>query len=482
MIERLVFENFLGGMCVSQYLAAKNQYYDGVNMDIITEPGRSAPGYAQTDKTGSELTTSPTKIVAPGISGEEEFVYGYSTTQMFRYDVFNDAMTDNASWVQTITNGDVGGFGVYKGKCYYANGNTQIGSFTPGATPTFTANTITGLTARTYSPMHVFGNILWIGNLNQVASYDGTTVNVNALDLETGYEIDHIDHFGKFLVISAARTTGLSANAAGVMQDAKLFFWDTTSDSWQEEIIVWGEQRIRGMKVVNNTLYVIGANGLYVLDGAILKKIVPFTGTNYSGNSYIGLSSSAVVESLEAWRDFLIWPGLSGTIMFYGTPDSKIPPFISAPVKLSTGNSVYVFGGLDQKLLVSGSSTIRFAKFASGGSGSYNLITSRVDFGGRVKIKGVRPKHKVFASGESIDISVNYDTGNGENAIATSYNFATYGAVRESFVPITQEPAVNNCYFKFAAGGGAKIDPGIEIFFERVETDGQSYSPIKESQ
>lgn len=474
MIFTKILTNFLGGLSPSLFVGAENEYQLGSGIDVFREPGVLQAGYAQTDLTISELTTAITKFIAPGVSGDTEFVYGYSATQMARYDSFNNVLTNNATWVREHTGGDEGGFGLYRGLLYYANGNTQIGSFTPGATPTFTDNTITGLTAATFRPMHEFDDVLWIGNLNQIAKRSGTTNTLGALTLETGYEIDHIIDWKGFLAFTASKMRGNPTE--NITTFTKLFLWDTQISKWFEFLIP-GETRIRGLKPWRGGLAVLGSNSLQFFNGESFRVLVPFSQSNFTGNTSISFSSFTTVEGLDIWRDYLVWPG-TNDIVFYGSRDPRIPDAVMTPLRFGTGSPVGIFGGKENQLLVSGSSTVRLAVYEGGRTTSVTFDTNIIRFEKKVKIKGVRVFFKALTSGDSVAMTYRYRAGTGEASISLgSITFASLGAVSETYLTPSVEPPVSHIYLRFSFDGGAiQFLPNIEIFYEPMELTG----PMKE--
>ena len=326
------------------------------------------------------------------------------------------------------------------------------------------------MSARTYSPFHSFNNSLYIGNLNTLYVYDGTTTNASAFDIETGYEIDHIVDYNNYLVFTASHFAG--GPTENITSTTYAFFWDTTSPRALQIVAIQGETRVRGLKSFKGILYLLGSNALYRFNGSAFEPVVSFSVGGYTGNSNITLSSSVEVEGLATWKNYVVWAG-TNEVFFYGSPDPRIPPGIYSPLKFSTGTPVFVLGEKDSLLLVTGTSTNRVVIFETGGMAGASCDTKRINFGNKVKIKGIRIRNKALASTESISVSYRYRAGTGEGAVNFgAYTQAADGSVSEKFLDPDSQPVIDHCYLRIVFnGGGEQIITALSYLFYEIVPD-----------
>lgn len=488
-LQKIQIPNFLGGIAPSRYTAGINQFQGtsrGIDLWRTTTSaagtariGNVAPGWTSTAVTGvASVTTTITKFVPSDTTSDTLMLYGYSATKIYRLDTSNDTITTTGGWPYTITNGAPGGMALYRGSMYYANGSTQVGTFTPGSAPTFTDNTLTGFASSVRSrPMIVFQNQLYIGNGNQIYQRNGTTNTANAFVLETGYEIDHFATYKKYLVWSASKNTNTTSAGTSFNIGTKIWFWDTSGavggSSFANFEFTINESRIRGMQEINGKLYVLGFNFLYQFDGNGFTPIFNFQSS--SNNVAIGsgllagnnsLAAADRVEQMNIWKNFLIF-STDSEVCTYGSLDPSIPSVVCAPWTLTDAGGVS--GARDDKVYVSAGSSNRLVVF-SGGNASPQLDTGYINFPGKVRIKGIRFHTAPFNTGQTLIVSFLYDSGSGNNTINFGTKTGGSTAVSELFfTPLTQD-AVSSGFFRFdfSGGGGSVIKPPIDIFYEPV--------------
>jgi hypothetical protein len=482
-LQKITIDNFLGGIAPSRYYGATNQFQGssrGVDLWRTTSAGagtsrigNATAGWTSAAVTNvADVTTTITKFVPSDTTSDTLMLYGYSPTKMYRIDTSNDTVTSNASWPQAITNGANGGMEFYRGSMYYANNSTQVGTFTPGSAPTFTANAITGLASSTrYRPMYVLRDRLYIGNGNQVFRRFVATDTANALILETSYEIDHFGKYGNYLVISASKNnvaTGITFGAG-----SKIWLWDTVGSAGSAGALPnfeldFPESRCRGIKEVGGKLFALGINYLYELKGGAsqLGAFVPVLNLFSSGSGLTVSNNNSPTENLDVWNGFLMFCG-DNEVITYGSLDPSISPVFQAPWTLT--NAGITSGARSDKVYASATSGNRLVVF-SGGNATPQLDTTYLNFGGKVRVKGVRFHTAPFATGQTLTVSMLFDSGSGQTSV--DFGTRTGSSTNYSelfFTPLTQ-PAVNIAFFRFdMSAGGPVIKPPIDIFYEPID-------------
>lgn len=482
-LQKLTIPDFLGGISPSQYIGKINQF-QGVSRGVdlwrvtssgggIAKIGNVAPGWTSSAVTNvGSVTTTINKFIPSDTTSDSLFLYGYSATKMYRLDTSNDTITSNASWPQAVTSGAPGGLGYYRGSMYYANGSTQVGTFTPGSAPTFTANTLTGLaSSTTYRPMITLRDRLFIGNGNQVFQRFGTTNTANALILETDYIIDHFATYRSYLVISASKnnvTTGITFNTG-----SKIWLWDTVGSSGGAALpnfeYNFPEPRCRGLKELSGNLYAIGVNFIYVFNGDAFVPIFNLQASSLNvavGSGIQVANNNSPVENLNTWKNFLLFCG-DNEVCTYGSLDPAIPSAICAPWTLT--NAALASGARDDKIYASATSGNQLVVF-SGGNATPQLDTTYINFGAKVRLKGVQFKTAPFNTGQTLIVSFLYDNASGSATISFGTKTGGSTAVSELFFTPTTQPVVDTGFFRFDfSAGGPVIKPPIYVFYEPVE-------------
>ena len=164
-----------------------------------------------------------------------------------------------------------------------------------------------------------FANGRYVASLSKTGTFNpatGTTYNLNqqALDLPPGYKIKTIVEFGRYLAIGAYK-----GNGGGLQRVADVFFWDTFSSSFEDNIFRLNEFGVHQMVVENNELYIVaGREGsVYISNGTSVEKLrslprhITMTTNNryldfmpkaimtHKGRIYFGVSSGTTTEELN---------------------------------------------------------------------------------------------------------------------------------------------------------------------------------------
>lgn len=164
-------------------------------------------------------------------------------------------------------------------------------------------------------------NVLYIANERYVASYDGVTLILQALDLPVGYIIQSLKWMNDRLYISAVKGGNFTAaNYTANRIGSSVFIWDGTTDSWESEITIPG--LVSALFVKNSVLYLwyqdisdSGACKIAYLSGTTLNELESYSGSlpNY--------------YQVTEYKDFILW--FSGSSIFaWGSGNGELPPRI----------------------------------------------------------------------------------------------------------------------------------------------------------
>lgn len=330
----VAINDFLGGFAPAWYnqgtypsYGNKNHAGDMANMDL-TQPGfmTQGPGLASLTA-GTEagaVSTLMNSILDEAVASAETYAVGGAKL----YKLTDTAVTNAGSWPHTIDKATVTGEDgedvvAYQGNLYYSYNHSgtagDIGKFDLSSTfdDDWGSTTPSGAAALQGDVPHqmiVAGNdVMYIANGRYVASWDGTTLIPQALDLPTGTVVQSIAWNGDRLWIVANRPNLATSNK----NTASIYVWDGTTNSWEAEIRLMGTAG--GCHVKNGVLFVFyqdvtstgGYKLAYVSNGSVVDI------ANYSG-------SLPEYGQITDYKDFIIWVS-SGLIFAYGAGDKDLP-------------------------------------------------------------------------------------------------------------------------------------------------------------
>jgi len=252
-------KDFKGGMTLNEDLGREDQFHIGYGLDFTSKPGRLTCGPDWTRMQYNASYDIPTQFNWILPTSNHNLYFGGEDGKIYKQ---TDLGTIDVAHTSTDT-GAVKGMEEYKDYLYWAQ-NTTIGRY--DLSSTWTDSWQTGLSDSTFHPMKVSAdNKLYIGHRNLIASYDGTTFTSNALDLPSDWEVKCLEDFGyRYLAIGATLTT---SSAAPIR--TKIFLWDRTSSSWNDEIII-PENDIWAMRFVSGYLWILAgeSSNIYVVPEA----------------------------------------------------------------------------------------------------------------------------------------------------------------------------------------------------------------------
>ena len=271
----LLIEDFKGGITLNKKLGRTDQFCFGRGLDFSSEAGYLTVGPAWTrtkNNVGGDFIATEFTHILHCIKDNNAYFLGENTIIYY---------LDGSG--QIVLAADSDQTGVFKGAAeyesylYYAQ-NTTTGrkDLSLAYNAGYTHNWQT-LNSADYHPMKVSVNKkLYIGNGNDVASWDNTTFMASALDLGDNWQIRCLDDFGHlYLAIGANYYTSTYSS-----QKCKIFLWDRNSSSWNDEIII-PESEIKAMKFYAGYLWVWAGKScnLYIISegSRIATKILQFS-------------------------------------------------------------------------------------------------------------------------------------------------------------------------------------------------------------
>jgi len=311
-------KDFKGGMTLNEKLGREDQFHIGDRLDFSSQKGKLAPGYGWKNLTLGGVSDINVEITQMLYATDGKYYFGGDNQK-----IYVSTNGNTLSEAHTDTNlGGIKGMAEYEGYLYWA-ANTTIGRYDLSAT--WTDSWQTGLNTADWHPMKVSAdNKLYIGHGNLIASYDGTTFTSNVLDLPSDWEVKCLEDFGyRYLAIGASLYTTSSTSVK-----AKIFLWDRTSSSWNDEIII-PENDIRAMIFSAGYLWIWAgeSSNIYVVSEASRKAIKMFSFTKE-----------------DPWYVLKVWPAAvahrRGTI-YFGLSDNAGTTYSWAHPNVPTG--VYSF-------------------------------------------------------------------------------------------------------------------------------------------
>jgi len=252
-------DNFSGGITLSKRLGKDNQFCFGHNLDFTSDPGYLTVGpawYNVQDAGGGNFSTTEFVEIVYCIKDGNTYLFG-DNKKIYYLDSDGNVAVAN----EDTSLGNFKGAVEFNGYLVYTHrvdaSNIYIGTkdlsqaYNAGYNHTFKS----GLSDADYLPLFPVGDTLYFGNGQYVGKITDITssssVTTNALDLADNWQIRDIDSFGiRYLAIAANYYTSTNRPAK-----AKIFLWDMSSSSWNDEIIV-PESEIKAIKFEGGYLWI----------------------------------------------------------------------------------------------------------------------------------------------------------------------------------------------------------------------------------
>jgi hypothetical protein len=304
--------DFKGGMTLSHKMGRKDQFGWGVGCDFSSYPGylTSENGFTNVlvHSAGSAFATTEITNMVHTIKDNNQYLFGENVKI---YNIGTDGEMEVAG-----TSTDPGVFRgaiEYKNYLYGAQYHTMMRkNLVSAVNAGFSYSWLTAMASASYHKLIVSSdNLMYIANsavsANCVGSWNGTTLDRDALTIADNWEIQDMDNFGKSYIGIAInyKTSTYSPTKS------KILLWDrTVGSTWQDEIEI-PEREIQAVKYVAGYYWVWAGNpnlNIYVIpEGSkIPTKMFSFISENKSNQIKVYPSSIAV-------KDNLIYFGVSGT-------------------------------------------------------------------------------------------------------------------------------------------------------------------------
>jgi len=442
-MEKLIIDNFLGGLSPSRYLGEKNQF-DGTEnesagwdvFDLDDQTNVLRRGKVRTAITNSNVINGNITWMENAVVGGNQYVYafeeGFTPYRLHRINVSNDTLVNSSPWpwsLQTITGSAQTGMGIYTDGTtrylYYANGR-YLGRYDLSLTFDNSYYTFLGSTVNSnyiYHPMATGNGKLFIGNSNfsmnvaSIATVVGAVVTPNALDLgKTAQQVTSLAFDRNYLYIG----TSSGDETATLNVPASLYLWDTVSGSWQEQY-TFPEPSITSIKATGSDIFCAGRKGMYRFTGSKFELVYNINGGPDPWS--IDDSPSGILYFGDGTRSMYAYGSRNG-----------LPPIVYRPYKSTSSNFDTVKVITESKLYISDGGGL--AAFGGSGSASnYVAATVRTpmfSFPGLARLVKVRLYFFSFPSGETLDIGWAKDDGSSVTAIGT---ISTTGATEWEFQP-----------------------------------------------
>jgi hypothetical protein len=404
-------ENWLAGLVIADdYAGGGGTFISADGFDIFREPGLLQTGYLQ-----SELATiaSTPMWFRPTMenSSSEAYVYAYCLNgNLYKIDVNNatgsgiDSVVDVSAEIIT-SNSQGQGFAIGKAfndatiaMVYSKNTDIRMNAVPPASGTDASIGTVTN---SPYHPIHFSGvdKEFYIGDLNEVDAWDGTTYRTNVLDLDDDLTITSLSDDDKYLVIGATNNpTQVLAKSR-----SKVFFWNTWSPSWQRE---WDipDTNLSAILKDGQKFYAFGRNGVWEFDLYTAPRFVFQKQTSTTTYDF-----APKAGGVDIWKGMLTWASANETaIKAYGSPDNRLPKAFFSPFAAFTAPQA-LHAVREMKLYVGDNSKGYVLK--TGNQTGVVATTPYIPLGNRWKIGMVKMVTSKLASGEKIAVTVKNDTG-----------------------------------------------------------------------
>lgn len=418
----------------------KNQAGAMTNIDM-SNAGYILPGPGLANLTNGTQAGAVTTLIkgALDFAATSDASYGVGGAKLYKFS--STAVTSDATWPHTIdkaaqTAEDGEDVTLYQGNLYYSynHSNTlgDIGKYDLNATfdddwastvPSGAATLVGGVPHQ----LVVGGNdTMYCSNGRYVASYDGTTLIPQALDLPVGTVIQSIAWMADRLWVAANRTnlTGNNKNSASI------FVWDGTTNSWEAEIKMMGS--VGGLHVKNGILFTFyqditstGGYKLAYVNGSSLTDVANYTG------------ALPAFYQITDYKDFIMWNS-NGDLFAFGAGDKDLDVklFQIADGGYATVGCVICPFGTPIIASYDGATNYKLAKF-SGYDTNASWKSTIFDVTGQESNSGVnvvRINFEKLVSGDRVDWSLVNNAGT--TIYSDIISFAKLGAVTTAFYPL----------------------------------------------
>lgn len=459
---------FLNGITYNSEFGMEDMY----GTDLYREYGYMAGGYQGVNVTSSSITSTISYIVNDNINDSSTSLSWLTMNdKVFRYNI--DTGKIDAS-VTTAANYGNNGAALMKDVLYLGSrGITNvIGKLTVrgGTMGTFTSNWKTIKYAH-YKEMIPFKDVIYGCNRDSIFMIsDSATLSGSALVLESNTTAVSLAPYGEFLAIGSLKGKYNPSQGTGAgdgLFRSKLYFWDTTSTSWDKDRSTDIEGRI--LKVINKkgVLFVFvkernDSISINYFDGNAIqpiKRITPKEGT-----SILDIRPDAFDVKGDSIYFGAGYSGETvGRILQYGKGEADAPISISNPYIVFPPSVAGVQSIDSVKWTKDNELTVSITDTASGHSlkvfkpGNYYMAfepkTPTMQTGTKQICNKIKINFKPFVSGDRMYIYRNIDNGGFESSVWDSCSYTTLTGNKDHYT-ITREFEFNTLQLKFTGNPG----------------------------
>lgn len=438
MKQRLVIDNFLGGLAPSIYSGDPQSQSDPVNTagwDVFrasnyTDFGLLRRGYGQSTLTNASVVTGSVQFMKSINRSNAQRLFCLSQNDgvlsnqnvLHAVDLSNNSVLNASPWPHTLggTNGVGLGMEFFNGYLYYASGR-YLGRYDLSITFNDSYNVNLGTSSQwgdtIQHPMAQGNGKLYIGNTNfsanttQISTDDGSgAISLAALDLSRTQEVVKALSFDKsYLFIAGTQNTGNSANIG----ESHLYLWNTvTNNSWQQQF-KFPEEDFQALAPMNGDMYAWGRRGFYKFNGYGFELIQPIIGGPGAGG--VDVAPNNIVY----FRDE------SGRVYGYGSPNALVQPIVFVPFKFASTPGGALKWTTRTDLYIGGFGSTPLRRYGAVGEATWDAGTWRtpmINFGQRTRVSKVYIAFFSWPGGASVDVVWASGDGSSTTTIGTISN------------------------------------------------------------
>lgn len=361
MNQRIIIDNFLGGLAPSRYQGSVTQWDPldstsaGFDPYIDGDEGLLRRGFGEASITNASLMTGNQTWMKTASRTYGDFVFtideqetGAGTNnRLMRINATSHTVSNTSPWPFSMpTDGGQTGLEFFNGYLYYAS-KRYLGRYDMSLTFNSSYYTFLGTTAIGRAIDHpmvqgngklFFGNSNFSLNMASVGTDDGASVTPNQLDLgKTEQFVRSLEFNRNTLFIAMTNNQG----GGGPIGSPMMYVWDGIATSYQDKFS-FPDEDFSCVKAYGSTILGFGQRGLYQFTGSGFDLIQPYTGNPDPWGATISP------------RGAVLWKDEAANLYSYGSPNKQLPTIATKPVKFSTApaggvaqvgkNNIYIGG------------------------------------------------------------------------------------------------------------------------------------------
>lgn len=456
------YKNFLAGESQWDWIPNRGFSPESYGLNLLLKPGVLNFGWTQTDRGGATLTGN---IIA---STYDKNINGNDTYHVD--DEGNFYTLNGATFTKRVTSGNSAGWQLgttdiiqFKGNTYATRAGAttadiiqmQGSDLTGGTTDNWWT---TGFTTGYRMPLEVVEDSMYIGNMNVVYYFNGTTSGT-AVTLPTDCNITSLRRHpdGRRLIAFTGYQPNFSHTNGG---PGKVYIINKNTQTWEQEILI-GTQ-VEGSRNVEGTIYVTSGKKLGYFTGSGIKyfKQLKTSGTTYSHN--LGNIEDLLIvrdgtnllcygdlgNGSNSWHNIYQAPRAINNIIYKGMNSSTLLPTVLVAYSDGAG------GGVLNELTTT----------KDGTTGQF--VSNRYNFGQTVKIRRAEILHDAkSAAGVFVFSFYSIDSDDTQNLFTVNYPVGPTANKTRIGLDITTDVF----QFKISPSNGALAIKSIRIYYDPID-------------